>query len=217
MRINEAAEKAGVTPKNIRFYEAEGLLTPAREMGNRYRDYSEEDVALLVRIRLLRTVDVPLAEIRAVLNGGQSLHSCLERHMTLLRGRMESLEAASQLCLALTESGETLETLDAEHYLELLAQQQRKGAQFVDVKKKDNKTRKYAGAVLGGSLFAAIMVFLLGTELWAFATDPAGAPPMPIFLMLVGIPVLVIIGVLAALYMRIKEIKGGEEDAYRNY
>ena len=43
MKINQAAELAGITSKNIRFYEDQGLITPARDAGNGYRDYSMED------------------------------------------------------------------------------------------------------------------------------------------------------------------------------
>ena len=44
---------------NIRFYEAEGLLCPARQE-NGYRDYSEDDLTALLRIRLLRTLELSL-------------------------------------------------------------------------------------------------------------------------------------------------------------
>ena len=40
MKINEVEAAVGVTKKNIRFYEEEGLITPGREPGNGYRSYS---------------------------------------------------------------------------------------------------------------------------------------------------------------------------------
>ena len=55
MKINQVEAAVGVTKKNIRFYEEEGLLAPCRNAGNGYREYSEEDVARLRRIKLLRT------------------------------------------------------------------------------------------------------------------------------------------------------------------
>ena len=217
MRINEAAERAGVTPKNIRFYEEAGLLHPAREKGNRYRDYSPEDVALIKRIRLLRTLDMPLAEIRAMKNGEQSLQTALARHMALLESRRRSMALAAELCQTLSGSGQTLDTLNADACLAELEEHQKKGVHFVDIRKKDNKNQKRMGAALGAVIFAVIMAFLLGTMVWAFAVDPAGAPPLPIYLFFVVLPAALIIGVFAALYLRFKEIKGGEEDAYRDY
>ena len=37
MKINEVEAAVGVTKKNIRFYEEEGLISPSREPGNGYR------------------------------------------------------------------------------------------------------------------------------------------------------------------------------------
>ena len=72
MKINEVEAAVGVTKKNIRFYEEEGLITPSREPGNGYRSYSQADVERLRRIKLLRKLDVPLAEIREMLEGPRS-------------------------------------------------------------------------------------------------------------------------------------------------
>ena len=52
MNIKEIEERSGLTRANIRYYEQEGLLAPARRE-NKYRDYSEEDLETLLRIALL--------------------------------------------------------------------------------------------------------------------------------------------------------------------
>ena len=52
---------------------------------------------------------------------------------------------------------------------------------------------------------------------WAFTTDPADAPPLPLVVFFVAIPAVVIVGVLIALLQRFKQIKGGEEDAASQY
>lgn len=44
MNIKQASEQSGVSAPNIRFYEKEGLLTPARRQGNGYRDYTAGDI-----------------------------------------------------------------------------------------------------------------------------------------------------------------------------
>lgn len=58
MNIKQASEQSGVSAPNIRFYEKEGLLTPARRQGNDYRDYTAGDVRTLKLIRMLRMLDV---------------------------------------------------------------------------------------------------------------------------------------------------------------
>lgn len=59
MKINEVEQKVGITKKNIRFYEQEGLLKPDRNAQNGYREYSEEDLLLLQKIKLLRKLSIP--------------------------------------------------------------------------------------------------------------------------------------------------------------
>ena len=73
MRINEVEALVGITKKNIRFYEAEGLLTPRRNSENGYRDYGDADVAVLRRIKLLRKLGVPLEEIRQMQSGAHTV------------------------------------------------------------------------------------------------------------------------------------------------
>ena len=41
MKIYQVEEEVGITKKNIRFYEEQGLLTPSRNPQNDYREYSK--------------------------------------------------------------------------------------------------------------------------------------------------------------------------------
>ena len=52
---------------------------------------------------------------------------------------------------------------------------------------------------------------------WAYAVDPAAAPPLGVVIVLALIPVAVIVGVIIALIQRFHEIQGGEEDAAGKY
>ena len=63
MKINEVERLVGITKRNIRFYEKEGLLAPGRNADNGYRDYGEADVEALKKIKLLRKLSVPMEEI----------------------------------------------------------------------------------------------------------------------------------------------------------
>ena len=40
MKINQVEELVGITKKNIRFYEEQGLINPERNRDNGYREYS---------------------------------------------------------------------------------------------------------------------------------------------------------------------------------
>lgn len=61
------------------------------------------------------------------------------------------------------------------------------------------------------------MLFIIGIMVWAACVDPEEAPPLPLLVVLFGIPAGCIIGTLKVLVDRLKEIGKGEEDAYRNY
>ena len=65
MTIKEIETLSGLSRANIRYYESEGLLEPKRS-GNGYRDYSDADLTALLRIRLLRSLDFSLEDIRAL-------------------------------------------------------------------------------------------------------------------------------------------------------
>ena len=84
MRINEVEAQVGITKKNIRFYEEQGLLHPRRSTENGYRDYGEGELVTLRQIKLLRKLGVPLEEIRKMQAGGITLGDCMRRHLVTL-------------------------------------------------------------------------------------------------------------------------------------
>ena len=65
--IGELAEKAGVTPRTIRYYTAEGLL-PAPETRGRYALYADEHLRRLQLIARLKEAYLPLEEIKAYMS-----------------------------------------------------------------------------------------------------------------------------------------------------
>ena len=217
MKINEVEAAVGVTKKNIRFYEEEGLISPRREPGNGYRSYSEADVERLRRIKLLRKLDVPLAEIRQMLEGECTLADGMTRQLERLNTRRADLNEAVGFCTLLQKEPVSLNELDVEQTLARLAAKEEQGVTFVDIERTDRKGERIRGACVGAALFVALMAFVIATMAWAFYSDPQEAPPLPLLIVLFGIPAGCIIGTLKVLVDRLKEIGKGEEDAYRNY
>lgn len=68
MKIKEVSEKTGLTKKTIRYYEAEGLLSPEKQWqnGREYRNYSEADIQRLTKIAALRRARFSVEEIRHI-------------------------------------------------------------------------------------------------------------------------------------------------------
>lgn len=62
MNVSEVAERAGLSPSGVRWYEREGILPPAHRRENGYRDYSQRDLSLLQLITTLRRLGLPAAE-----------------------------------------------------------------------------------------------------------------------------------------------------------
>ncbi len=117
MTIKEIEARSGMTRANIRFYEAEGLLSPARS-GNGYRDYTEADLEELKRIRLLRTLRLSLEEIRALQTGEEALGAVLERRIAQLDRESGALRCAQSVCREMRADGADYRTLDAQRYLD---------------------------------------------------------------------------------------------------
>jgi MerR family transcriptional regulator, repressor of the yfmOP operon len=68
--IGEAAQKAGVSQRALRYYQQRGLLTPRGCTPGGLRRYSEEDLARVARIRQLQDLlGLNLDEIALVLDG----------------------------------------------------------------------------------------------------------------------------------------------------
>ncbi len=116
MTIKEIEIKSGMTRANIRFYESEGLLSPKRAE-NGYRDYSEDDLDILMRIRLLRELGMSLEEIKQLHLGEKNLQSALKNHIKKLAVDKKYLEISQEVCKIMNEDGVSYQTLDAQRYL----------------------------------------------------------------------------------------------------
>jgi MerR family copper efflux transcriptional regulator len=64
--IGEAAARSGVPSKTIRYYEQIGLLGGAARQANRYRSFSEAEVAMLRFIGRARRLGFALADLRGL-------------------------------------------------------------------------------------------------------------------------------------------------------
>ena len=128
MNIKQAEAETGISRRNIRFYEAQGLLHPQRNADNSYREYTDEDIRTLKLIRMLRMTDMPLEEIRGILSGSCPLSVTAARHKDRLICRQEELLGAIRLCDGL--QGQQIQTLDIDQVLARAAAPQKEGGGF---------------------------------------------------------------------------------------
>ena len=216
LKINEVEALVGITKKNIRFYESEGLLTPRRNSENGYRDYGEAEVDALRRIKLMRKLGVPLEEIRKMQSGVHTVGDGMRRHLITLERDRENLEQAIRLCGGLTDCPARLEDLDAQELLARMETLEQEGATFQNKQRSDIRVRYAAPLVIAGSMTALLVGFmaLMG---WVFFIGSPGAAPWSLVLFGMAVPLLIIAGILAALVQRLREIGKGEIDDAKNY
>ena len=213
MKIKQVEELVGITRKNIRFYEDQGLLNVARAE-NGYREYHQADVIRLQEIKLFRKMDISIEEMKALFEKKKSLQICLEQHLKELEHRKEGLSKMQDICERLILEHRSLDTLNAEDCLEEIEQMEKEGAKFMDVNKTDVHKKKRNGAIIGAAVMILLMLITIVIVFWANTKDPI---PLGMLLFIVGIPAVIIVGTLVALAGRMKEIEGGEEDEASKY
>ena len=86
----------------------------------------------------------------------------------------------------------------------------------MNIAKKD-KPRRYTAPIIAAAVMFLLMGGLVALIVWGVRISPEEAPPLGVVLILTAIPIIIIVGVLLALVQRLKQIKGGEEDAASQY
>ena len=117
MTIKEVEKRTGLTAKSIRLYEQKGLLEVDRNLGNDYREYTEENLETLKWIKLYRYLEFSLEEIKELLAEDTAFcRAKLEEKHQQLEGQKEDLTLkASILKTLLSEK----EEVDIEEYTTL--------------------------------------------------------------------------------------------------
>ena len=98
MTIKEVEEQTGLSRSNVRFYEKEKLITPARNESNGYRDYSGSDIENIKKIAYLRTLGISIENIRNVIEEKVPLREVLQKQNDMLNGQIADLNRAKILC-----------------------------------------------------------------------------------------------------------------------
>ncbi len=106
MRIGELARATGVDPETVRYYEKTGLLPAPTRSANGYRAYGQEHLERLAFVRQCRTLDMPLAEVKRLLDfllhpetDCTDVDRLIETQLERVRARLEGLQALErQLC-----------------------------------------------------------------------------------------------------------------------
>ena len=214
MKIKQVEELVGITSKNIRFYEDQGLLQPQRTE-NGYRDYGLEEVEILKQIKLFRKIGVPVEEIYRVFHREIEIGDCLEKQEALLRKEKTNIEKMCLLTREMLEASVTMEKMDTDYWLDEVEKMEKEGIDFVNVSKIDIHMKKKLGAVIGATVMIVMMGLVLGALIYGYTQDTQ-FPLWALFIFAVPM-IAVITGVIVAMRSRMKEIDKGEEDEAAKY
>ena len=114
--ISQVAQRFGVEPHTLRFYEKEGILHPARRSSG-VRAYSDADMAQLEMALCLKGTGMPLKEIKRYFDLCGQGHSTLEERLEIfVAHRQRVLEEMEELRRHLKK---------IEHKIEYLKQMER--------------------------------------------------------------------------------------------
>ena len=216
VKINEVESLVGVTKKNIRFYEQEGLLHPRRNKENGYRDYAQAEVDMLMRIKLLRKLGLPLEEIRRLQAGQCTVGDAMRRHLVTLERERSNVEQAIALCAELQDVRQNLDALDARQILERMKGMEQDGTTFQNKQKLDVRRRYVAPTAITAGM-VVLMLALTALGVWGYLSETENVPPPALMAVFLLIPLAIIVGVLLALKQRWSELKRGEEDEAKQY
>lgn len=213
MKINQVAELVGITSKNIRFYEDQGLIRPGRDPQNGYRDYTLEDAEQLSRIKLLRQLGISCDNIRMLQSGELEFDRCMEEHMARLDQEGENIGHMKAMCRLLSDEVDDISEINASVYLDKMKELEKGGVRFMNIRMSDVNKRR-TGSILAALAVIALVSLLIAAILWADSEDPAPRGVIALLLIIFG---GIIVGVVIALKQRLDEVKKGEIDEASKY
>ena len=120
MLINEVETVVGLSKKSIRYYEQVGLFTPKRTNNNDYRNYTEEDIKILKKIKFLRELDVSINELKKLTNKELSLKECMQDRITKLETYEKNYQKIKHMCNEISNTNIEYEKLNIDKYYEHL-------------------------------------------------------------------------------------------------
>ena len=134
MKIQELAQKTGLSVHTIRFYEKQGLLDSRQVMreDNNYRNYSDEAIARLNLVKKFQGVGCTLLEIKDILQEKDNRTISHQQVIEWIRHKISEMERKKD------EYDQILDTLNwmLEHRMALLESDHQEADALLAVRQK---------------------------------------------------------------------------------
>ena len=98
MKIKEVEARVGMTRANIRYYEKEGLLNTTIRNENNYREYTEEDVEQLQKIKILRLLGIAPSDIKLLNADAISMEEIMRKRVEELEREAKQIQDIHKIC-----------------------------------------------------------------------------------------------------------------------
>lgn len=109
LRIGQVAEATGLSVKTVRYYCDEGLIHTVARSAGRYRLFHPSVVGELDLIRALRAMDVPLSELKRILDVRRAGHCNCAALKNSIQARIRSIDhRQAELAAMKAELGQLL-------------------------------------------------------------------------------------------------------------
>lgn len=214
MLIKEVEYVVGLSSKNIRYYEDVGLIMPTRNSQNDYRIYSNEDIERLKKIKFLRELNVPIREIKDLVDGKVSLTDCMRDRVCKIENEEKIYKDIKSMCSEIIKNNDSFDSIDITKYFLGMNIINKEGFTLRDVR--SNNGRKIWGACLSSFIFSFFFIIMI-VSITYFQFTESDNMSWIIYYILIGILSIPIISIGYNLVLRIMEIKGGEEDEASKY
>ena len=112
MNIKEVEDRTEISKANIRYYEQQGLLEPARNEKNNYRDYGIRDIEILNKIKLLRFLEISLQDIKNLQKERITVSELMQNRIKKLEAEQEQLEEIHRICEMMKTRAKTFSDMD---------------------------------------------------------------------------------------------------------
>lgn len=164
MLILDVEKQTGLDRATIRFYEKEEIIIPSRSE-NGYRSYSEADVRLLLKVKLLRQLGVNLSKIKKLQQGSEEFSEVLTEQIGILESQIQEDTVAKNVCQQIQKDGAQYTDLDSLHYLNMLSAPVLSGGNTFSerVDRESHPWRRYFARDLDYRIIAALlnMIFIV--------------------------------------------------------
>jgi MerR family transcriptional regulator, thiopeptide resistance regulator len=135
----ELAKQRNISVRTLRYYDQINLLTPSDKDDNGKRYYSEEDLFTLEKIIILKSLSLPLEDIRLILNK-LSYKQILISHFNHLQEQLSEIENSISNTSSLINMMDLEESLSWEHVSKLVQRSQESSKKWIDYFEDDDQT-----------------------------------------------------------------------------